>query len=106
MSALLLTSTIMLGHFSIIPFISPYLVANVGFGEKQLYLIYAVGGALTIFSAPLVGKLADQRGKLPVFIVLAALSLIPIYLITTMPPSSLTMCCLWQGCSLFSPMVA
>ncbi len=90
MRALWLTSTIMLGHFSIIPFISPYLVANVGFGEKQLYLIYAVGGALTIFSAPLVGKLADRRGKLPVFIVFAALSLIPIYLITTMPPSSLT----------------
>lgn len=88
--ALWLTSTIMLGHFSIIPFISPYLVANVGFGENQLYLIYAVGGALTIFSAPVVGKVADQRGKLPVFTVFAILSLLPIYLITTMPPSSLT----------------
>ncbi len=89
MRALWLTSTIMLGHFSIIPFISPYLVANVGFGENNLYLIYAVGGALTIFSAPLVGKLADQRGKLPVFIVFALLSLLPIYLITTMAPAPL-----------------
>jgi len=89
MRALWLTSTIMLGHFSIIPFISPYLVANVGFGENHLYLIYAVGGALTIFSAPLVGKLADQRGKLPVFTVFAVLSLLPIYLITTMPPAPL-----------------
>lgn len=90
MRALALSGTIMLGHFSIIPFISPYLVSNVGFGENHLYLIYAVGGALTIFSAPLVGKLADRRGKLPVFIFFAILSLIPIYLITTMPPSSLT----------------
>lgn len=89
MRALWLTTTIMLGHFSIIPFISPYLVSNVGFGENQLYLIYAVGGALTIFSAPLVGKLADRQGKLPVFIAFAILSLIPIYLITTMSPSSL-----------------
>ncbi|TAE31636.1 MAG: MFS transporter [Cytophagales bacterium] len=88
--ALWLTSTIMLGHFSIIPFISPSLVQNVGFGEKDLYLIYAVGGALTIFSAPVVGKIADQRGKLPVFIVFAILSLLPIYLITNMPPSSMT----------------
>lgn len=88
--ALWLTSTIMLGHFSIIPFISPSLVQNVGFSENDLYLIYAVGGALTIFSAPVVGKIADRRGKLPVFIVFAILSLLPIYLITNMPPSSMT----------------
>jgi MFS transporter, DHA1 family, inner membrane transport protein len=88
--ALLLTTVIMLGHFSIIPFITPYLVANVGFSETNVYLIYLVGGALTIFSAPLVGKLADRRGKYPVFVVFALLSLLPIYLITTMPPSSLT----------------
>jgi MFS transporter, DHA1 family, inner membrane transport protein len=87
--ALWLTSTIMLGHFSIIPFISPYFVSNVGFAENQLYLIYLVGGALTIFSAPLVGRLADQRGKLPVFTVFAALSLLPIYLLTTMQPAPL-----------------
>lgn len=90
MRALGLSSVIMLGHFSIIPFISPYLVANVGFSESNLYLIYAVGGALTIFSAPVVGKLADQRGKLPVFILFALLSLIPIYLITTMSAAPMT----------------
>ncbi|WP_266362635.1 MFS transporter [Tellurirhabdus rosea] len=87
--ALWLTMTIMLGHFSIIPFISPYFVANVGFAEKQLYLIYFVGGFLTIFSAPLVGRLADRRGKYPVFVVFALLSLLPVYLITTMPPAPL-----------------
>ncbi len=87
--ALWLTSTIMLGHFSVIPFMTPYFVANVGFGEDKLYLIYAIGGALTIFTAPLVGKLADQRGKYPVFVGFALLSMIPVYLITTMPPSPL-----------------
>lgn len=87
--ALWLTTTIMVGHFSIIPFIAPYMVANVGFGENQLYLIYLVGGAATIFTAPIVGKIADRRGKLPVFIVFAVLSLLPIYLITNMPSASL-----------------
>jgi DHA1 family inner membrane transport protein len=87
--ALWLTTTIMLGHFSIIPFLSPYLVSNVGFSESNIYLIYLVGGALTIFSAPLVGKLADRRGKFPIFVVFALLSLIPIYLITQMAPSPL-----------------
>ncbi len=82
--ALWLTTTIMLGHFSIIPFISPYLVANVGFSIENLYLIYLVGGGLTIFTAPIVGRIADKRGKLPIFIIFAVLSLIPIYLITNM----------------------
>lgn len=87
--ALLLSVTIMLGHFSIIPFISPYLVANVGFSEKDLYLIYLVGGALTIFTAPVVGRIADKRGKLPVFVVFAVLSTIPIYLITNLTTGSM-----------------
>ncbi|GAA4468046.1 MFS transporter [Nibrella saemangeumensis] len=88
--ALLLTTVLMLGHFSIIPFLSPSLVSNAGFSESQLYLIYLVGGALTIFSAPLVGKLADRQGKLPVFMVFAVLSLLPILLITQMGPSPMT----------------
>ena len=78
--ALWLTTSIMLGHFSIIPYLSPYLVSNVGFSESNIYLIYLVGGALTIFSAPMVGKLADRRGKFSIFVVFALLSLIPIYL--------------------------
>jgi predicted MFS family arabinose efflux permease len=88
--ALWLTTTIMLGHFSIIPFISPYLVSNVGYSESNIYLIYLVGGALTIFSAPMVGKLADRRGKYPIFVVFALLSMIPIYLITHMPQAPLS----------------
>ena len=87
--ALWLTTTIMLGHFSIIPYISPYLVSNVGYSESDIYLIYLVGGTLTIFSAPLVGKIADRKGKFPIFVVFALLSLIPIYLITHMTPSPL-----------------
>jgi MFS transporter, DHA1 family, inner membrane transport protein len=87
--ALWLTTTIMLGHFSIIPFISPYLVANVGFSEQNIFMIYAVGGALTLFTAPQVGKLADRRGKYPVFVVFALLSMIPMWLITNLNINSL-----------------
>lgn len=87
--ALWLTSTIMLGHFSIIPFISPFLTSNAGFSENNLYLIYAVGGALTLFTAPQVGKLADRKGKFPVFVGFALLSMLPMWLITNMNTSYL-----------------
>lgn len=89
MRALTLSIVLMMGHFSIIPFIAPALVGNAGFRQDQIFLIYLVGGALTIFSSPLVGKIADQRGKYPVFVVFALFSLVPILLITNLTPTPL-----------------
>jgi MFS transporter, DHA1 family, inner membrane transport protein len=82
--ALALTSIINLGHFSLIPFFSPSLIANAGFSQDNIFLIYLVGGALTIFSAPIVGKLADHYGKYPILLIFGILSLIPIWLITNL----------------------
>lgn len=86
MRALTLSIALMMGHFSIIPFIAPSLVGNAGYHQDQIFLIYLVGGALTIFAAPLIGKWADSRGKYPVFVVAALVSLIPILLITNLGP--------------------
>ncbi len=89
---LLFTSVLMFGHFTIIPFIAPYMVGNVGFTEEQLSYIYLVGGALTIFTSPRVGKAADKYGRLRVFTLFGLLVLIPILLITNLPPIPL-----WQA---------
>jgi MFS transporter, DHA1 family, inner membrane transport protein len=89
MRALALSIVLMLGHFSIIPFIAPSLVANAGFHQDQIFLIYFVGGLLTIFTSPLVGKIADQRGKYPVFLTFALLSLLPVWLITNLKATPL-----------------
>ncbi len=86
MRALTLSIVLMMGHFSIIPFIAPSLVGNAGYHQDQIFLIYLVGGALTIFTSPLVGRIADQRGKYPVFVVAALFSLIPIWFITNLSP--------------------
>ncbi|MCA6074867.1 MFS transporter [Fulvivirga sedimenti] len=83
---LLFTSVLMFGHFTIIPFIAPYMVGNVGFTEQELTYIYLVGGALTIFSSPWVGRMADKNGRLKVFTIFGFLVLIPIIIITHMPP--------------------
>jgi predicted MFS family arabinose efflux permease len=84
-NGLLFGVILMIGHFSIIPFISPYMVANVGFSEKDLTYIYFVGGLLTFFTSPIIGRLADKHGKLKIFTVFGILALIPIFLITNMP---------------------
>ena len=89
---LVFTSVLMLGHFSIIPFIAPYMVGNVGFSEEELTYIYLVGGGLTIFTSPWVGKLADRHGRLQIFTLFGTIVMIPILLITHLPPIPL-----WQA---------
>jgi MFS transporter, DHA1 family, inner membrane transport protein len=84
--ALGLSGSLMLGHFLIIPFLNPYMEFNVGFTAHQRNLVYMVGGIVSFFSAPVIGRLADKHGKHRVFTIFALLSLIPIFLITNMPP--------------------
>lgn len=83
--AITLMMVMMFGHFSIVPFLSPYMVSNVGFTEGQLERIYFFGGLSTILTSPFIGKLADKVGKLKVFTFFVAASSIPILFITNMP---------------------
>lgn len=82
--ALLLMFLLMLGQFSVIPFLSPYMVSNVGFTESDLTYIYLIGGFFTIFSSPMVGRLADRIGRYKVFTLFVFISLIPLFGITNM----------------------
>jgi MFS transporter, DHA1 family, inner membrane transport protein len=81
---LLMTFLLMLGHFPIIPFFAPYMVSNVGFTEHQLTYIYLIGGALTIFSGPMIGKIADKMGKMKTMNIFVLLSFVPIWILTNM----------------------
>lgn len=83
--ALLLMMTIMLGNFIVTPFISPYMVSNVGFTEKELTYIYLFGGLLTIFTSPWIGKLSDRFGPKRIYIIFVFINLIPLLLITNLP---------------------
>lgn len=83
--AIALTATMMMGHFLIIPFLNPYMELNVGFTTKQTPLIYFVGGALTLFTSPIIGRIADKIGKFKLFGIMILIAIIPITLITNMP---------------------
>ncbi|WP_111671480.1 MFS transporter [Algoriphagus litoralis] len=82
MRAITLSVMMMFGQFMIIPFLSPYNVANVGFTEMELTYVYIAGGAFTIFTSPWVGRLSDKHGKLKIFTIFMLLNLIPIGVIT------------------------
>ncbi len=83
--AILLTATMMMGHFLIIPFLNPFMELNVGFTTKQTPLIYFVGGALTLFTSPIIGRVADKIGKFRLFSIMILIAIIPIAFITNMP---------------------
>ncbi len=85
LKAFFLIISMMFAGFSVIPFISPYMVSNVGVSEKDLSYLYFFGGGATIFTARIIGILADKYGKYKVFATIAVLSTIPIYLITNLP---------------------
>jgi predicted MFS family arabinose efflux permease len=84
MRAITLSVMIMFGQFMIIPFLSAYTVANIGFTEMQLTYVYMAGGAFTIFTSPWVGKLSDKYGKLRIFTIFMVLNVIPIAVITNL----------------------
>jgi len=87
-SSFLLTSLLGFSLFIVIPFISPYMVKNVGMTEEQLPLIYFIGGIFTILSARLIGKLCDKIGSFKIFYIVAFSSILPVVALTNLPHST------------------
>jgi MFS transporter, DHA1 family, inner membrane transport protein len=86
--ALILIFFLVMGQFSVIPFISMSFVFNAKLPETSLPLIYLFGGLCSLIAAPIVGRLSDIYTKTKVFSTSVLISIIPVYLITNLGPSS------------------
>lgn len=82
--ASLLTASLMMAGFLVIPMLAPFLVKNVGVPEYDLFLVYLCGGLATAVSSPLIGRFADRHGKYLVFTLVAFLSIAPILMVTNL----------------------
>lgn len=80
--ALILMMLMMLAGFTVIPFISPYFVSNVGMTELELVYNYLVGGGCTFITSQIIGRLSDKYGKRQLLVVLCIVSVVPILLVT------------------------
>lgn len=83
--ALLFTVVLMLGHFSVIPFIATYMQVNLGMSDGNLSFMYMIGGALTVVSLPIIGKLVDRFGAPQIF-TYGSVATIAVILVTTNLP--------------------
>ena len=87
--AIVFMAVMVLGHFSIIPLLSPHLVGDLALPEKYLFLVYMIGGALSVVTAPRVGRLADRYGRQRVFtimVITASLVILSIANVGALPP--------------------
>lgn len=87
--AFLATGLLMFTGFTVIPYITLYLQANVGIPAAQIPTIYLAGGLATLLSARFIGRLTDSWGKFNTFRLLAVLVIVPMLAISVLPPLSL-----------------
>ena len=92
------------GGFMIMPFSSAFLVNNILIPETRLSLIFLITGIASIFTGPLLGKLADRIGKYRLFVIGSLLSMIMVMIYTHLGPNPILIVilvniCLWIGIS-------
>ena len=92
--AFALTVSMMFGVFTVIPFLSPFLVSNVKIPEDRLAVVYIAGGVLALVGSPIAGRLADRFGKLLVYRVVAPLLAVMFVVATNLPEVSLAVAAL------------
>ncbi len=80
--ALLFTSLLTLSGFTVIPFITIYAVGNVGIAQRDIPLVYLVGGAMTLLTSRVIGRLADAHGKVEIYRAIAFAAIVPMLLVT------------------------
>lgn len=74
--------------FILIPFLAPYAVSNIGIKTHEIKYMYFFGGAATVMTARIFGKLTDRIGAFRMYAVLATVSILPVLIYTNAGPMS------------------
>ena len=100
--AFALMSALMISGFSVFPFLSAYLVSNVGIGEKHLRWVYVAGGFVTLIGMPIIGRMADRFGKLRVYRFVVPANAALLLTVTSLPPLPLALVLLAMSATMLS----
>jgi predicted MFS family arabinose efflux permease len=61
------TTLLSVGGFMLMPFMSAFIVHNVGLPVVRLPLVYVLVGLFSVVAGPLIGRASDRFGKFNVF---------------------------------------
>ena len=84
-NALLFTVLLVLGQFTVISFLTPYMINNVGLRQDQIKYIYITGGIATVLSGVAIGKSVDRWGRFRMFTIFALMSCVTMLMNTHLP---------------------
>jgi predicted MFS family arabinose efflux permease len=76
------TGLLSVGGFMLMPFMSVFMVNNIGLSTDNLPLVYMITGASSIVAGPLIGRATDAFGKLRVFAFGCALTILMVLIYT------------------------
>jgi predicted MFS family arabinose efflux permease len=76
------TTLLTVGGFMLMPFMSAFMVHNVGLPVVKLPLIYVIVGLVSVVAGPLIGRASDRFGKFNVFAFGCALTVIMVVIFT------------------------
>jgi predicted MFS family arabinose efflux permease len=77
LKAFVFSALMMFAGFTVIPYITIYMRSNVGLRVDEIPYIYLCGGVVTLFTARLFGRMADRKGKVETFRLLAIAMTVP-----------------------------
>lgn len=87
--AFVTTGLLTVGGYMLMPFSSAFVVHNLGISLDRLPLVYLITGLSTLVVTPLVGRLSDSLGKLPVFFAGSATTVLMVQIYTRLDEVSL-----------------
>ena len=85
--AFILMAALTTAGFMVVPFISTFMVRNVGMGISQIKYNFLCGGAVTIVSMNVIGRLADMYGRMRLFTIMAILASAAVVWLTHLGPT-------------------
>ncbi len=84
-NALLFSMLLVLGQFTVVVFMTPFMINNVGLEQSNIKYIYLVGGGCTVISSFFIGRLVDRVGRFRVFTIFSILSIVALLILTHLP---------------------
>ena len=94
--ALIFTMLLLFSGFTVIPYITVYAVSNVGISLNDIPYVYLSGGAATLFTSRRIGRIADAKGKMRIYRILAFAAIMPLFAVTHIGTAPLW---LWVSCT-------
>jgi predicted MFS family arabinose efflux permease len=76
------TTLLSVGGFMLMPFMSAFMVHNVGLPVVKLPLVYVLVGLFSVVAGPLIGRASDRLGKFNVFAFGCAVTIVMVVIFT------------------------